>query len=179
MAQKKVVIVIGHGGHDCGAVNHRSGMSELKYNSEIAQLLSSKLAKYQSYVYNRGFRKMEDMDYINSLNADAVISLHANASNGKSTGSEVLYWNGRNDSQLLAARMLGACIAAFKLTNRGLKPKNHGDRGAGFLSRNKAPACLLEPFFIDNDNDLSVAMANKEKYASAIAQAMDMYLASK
>ena len=61
------------------------------------------------------------------------------------------------------------------MTDRGLKPIKNRDRGAYLLRKTDAPCVIIEPFFIDNDNDFNVGKEKKDEYAKAIALAIKKY----
>lgn len=73
----------------------------------------------------------------------------------------------------MAAILLNALVSELRLPDRGIKPKTSEDRGGYLLRYTKAPAVISEPFFIDNDQDLSVARSDLEGLARAYASAID------
>lgn len=177
MKNKKICLIIGHGGNDCGAINNNTKDTELAYNTDLVHKLKNILDNrgYNVDVYNRGFNKVENVYYLNKVGYDIMISFHCNAYNGKATGTEVIYWHSSKNGKLLAQYLLDDIINVLGLLNRGLKPINIGDRGAYLLGRTKPVTVLIEPFFIDNDSDLQIGKEKKNEYIEAVAKAIDKY----
>lgn len=100
----------------------------------------------------------------NKYNLDLVISLHCNsATSGKANGTEVLYYTGNEKTKKVAATLSEAISNAIGTQNRGAKAR--GD--LYILNCTKAPAVLIECFFVSNRDDCS--KYNPKKIASAIA----------
>ena len=115
------------------------------------------------------------MHYLNKIGYDVIISLHCNAYNGYANGTEVLYWNTSKKGQVLAQALQENIVNTLGLTDRGLKPIKNGDRGAYLLRETDAPCVIIEPFFIDNENDFKVGKEKKDEYAVAIVEAINKY----
>lgn len=175
---KKICVIIGHGGNDCGAVSQDRKISELVYNTEIANDLVELLEDngYEAFTHNRGYSKTENTTLINSLNPDLIISLHCNSADTIATGTEAIHYpdskNGKRFAELLSKNV----SEALGLKNRGAKEPWHG-RGSGLLSRTKAPCVISEPFFIDNNEDLKAGLEKREEYMQAIVKSIDEYFA--
>lgn len=100
----------------------------------------------------------------NTHSLDLVISLHCNASKVPgSNGTEVLYCSGNEKTKKVAATLSEAISNAIGTQNRGEKAR--GD--LYILNCTKAPAVLIECFFVSNRGDCS--KYNPKKIASAIA----------
>jgi N-acetylmuramoyl-L-alanine amidase len=170
----KIVLNIGHGGGDSGAVA-QDGTEEHKFNKiELAPILVKELEKaghsVQVVIQERNFTELPAR--INALKPDLIISLHSNCFNGKASGSEVLFWNGSKKGKALAERLQAGIVRALGLPDRGVKELQAFDRGAGLLQRTKAVAVILEPFFIDNPKDLETARMNLPALARGVAGAV-------
>lgn len=174
---KDVCVIIGHGGNDCGAVNPHTNETELGYNTDLADKVKEELNKYDYRVdiYNRGYNSVENVFLLNKIGYDVLISLHCNAYNGYANGTEVLYWNTSKKGQELAQCIQDKVLETLKLTDRGLKPIKNGDRGSYLLRKTNAPCVIIEPFFIDNDEDFKVGKEKKNEYAKAIADGIAKY----
>ena len=175
---KNVCVIIGHGGNDVGAINPITKETELSYNIDLAERLRKELKKTGNYVvdtYNRGNASVENVYYINKVGYDIIISLHCNAYNGYANGTEVLYWNTSKNGQLLAQALQENIVDTLGLTDRGLKPIKNGDRGAYLLRKTEAPCVIVEPFFIDNENDFKVGKEKKDEYVQAIIKGINKY----
>lgn len=176
---KKVCVIIGHGGNDCGAVSQDKKVTELAYNTEVADDLveALQLNGYEAFTHNRGYSKMENTTLINSLNPDLVISLHCNsADNAAATGTEAIHYPGSVNGKKIAELLSKNVSEALGLKNRGAKEPWHG-RGSGLLSRVKAPCIISEPFFISNNADLKSGLEKKNGYIGAIIKSIDEYFA--
>lgn len=175
---KKVCIIIGHGGSDPGAVSQDKKTTELAYNTEIAEKLSEELKEngYEAFTHNRGYSKMENTQHINSQNPDLVISLHCNSSGPHSTGTEAIHYPDSKNGVRFATILSKNVSEAFGIRNRGAKEPYQG-RGDGLLRRLKAPAVISEPFFISNNEDLKLGLEKKDEYIQAIVKSIDEYFA--
>ena len=174
---KKICIIIGHGGRDCGAINPISKETELDYNRELAPILADllKIKGYDVEIHNRGYNRVENIPYINGRNFDLILSLHCNSFNTVANGTEMLYWNTSKKSMLLAEELQKAITLALGTTDRKIKPKFMGDRGAYLLRKTNAPCVILEPFFIDNEKDWEIGKTMKNEYANAIVEGVEHY----
>lgn len=174
--RKKICVIIGHGGNDCGAVSQDKKVTELGYNTKLADELVELLVNngYEAFTHNRGYSKMENTTLINSLNPDLAISLHCNSANTVATGTEAIYYPGSVKGKKFAELLSKNVSEALGLKNRGAKEPWHG-RGGGLLSRTKAPCVISEPFFIDNNEDLKKAFERKNEYIQAIVKSINEY----
>ena len=176
LSRKKICVIIGHGGNDCGAVSQDKKTTELGYNTKLADELVELLVDngYEAFTHNRGYSKMENTTLINSLNPDLAISLHCNSANTVATGTEAIYYPGSVKGKKFAELLSKNVSEALGLKNRGAKEPWHG-RGSGLLSRIKAPCVISEPFFIDNNEDLKKAFEKKNEYIEAIVKIINEY----
>ena len=77
---KKICVIIGHGGNDCGAINPHTKETELAYNTELADMLMETLKnEYEVVKYNRGYNKVENIGIVNGYKSDLILSLHCNS----------------------------------------------------------------------------------------------------
>ena len=101
----------------------------------------------------------------NEWNADAFISLHANASNIlTASGSEAFVYSNSSSAYPLAEDILIGLSDATGLANRGVfaRPTLY------VLRRTKMPALLLEIGFITNSNDARLMAENPNLIARGI-----------
>lgn len=174
---KKIGVIIGHGGKDCGAVSIDGKVTELAFNTVIAEMLLIKLKEngYEAFKHNRGENKIENIPLINSLKPDLIISLHANSSlNSSATGTEAIYYPTSTKGKRFAEILSKNVSQVLGLKNRGAKEPFNG-RGSGLLKRTNAPCVISEPFFINNDSDLKIALNSKDKYVDAIIKSINEY----
>lgn len=169
---KTVALVIGHKASSQGAVNRRSGITEFMFNSRLAEEIADAVQGVNvKIVYRRTYKQLPDD--INALNPDFIISLHGNSASVMATGTEVLYYHKSQRGMEMAGILQVRLVKALGLPDRGIKPKSVEQRGGPLLRYTKAPAILGEPFFIHNDNDFTVAQANREALVVAYASAIE------
>ena len=158
LKNKKICIIIGHGGSDTGAVSQDRKVTELAYNTEIA-----------------GYARIENTTFINSQNPDLVISLHCNSSdNLTATGTEAIHFPDSKNGIRFATILSKNVSEALGIRNRGAKEPYQG-RGDGLLRRLKAPAVISEPFFININSDLKLGLERKNEYVQAIVKSINEY----
>ena len=178
---EKILIVVGHSRYDGGAINPNNKQSEYNYNIGVKEYLKKELEKdYLVEVYNREKNRVEQFSKINELKPDLIISLHCNAGANIEkkiypSGTEVLHWFTSVKGKKLATILTNNISKLFGLKNRGTKSIKYGDRGAGILEKTNAPCVIIEPFFIDNDLDLSIGTMKILDYAKTIKTSIDEY----
>lgn len=170
--KKRCALVIGHKKESPGAVNMKSGIGEFRFNEELASLIEQKVKNTTIHrIYRKTYSALPGD--INELDPDFVVGLHCNAHNGTVSGSEVLYYHRSLMGKEMAGILLENLVKCLKLPDRGIKPKTTEDRGGYLLRYTLAPCVIVEPFFIDNDNDLARAMEKRDEMAEAYARAID------
>jgi len=171
--QKKLcALVIGHKKSSPGAVNERSGLTEFDFNEDLAIRIEEKVKKTEvQRIYRRTYKELPGD--INTLDPDFIISLHCNAFNGRASGTEVLYYHSSDAGRTIAEILRRGLVDFLGLPDRGIKSKTSEDRGGYLLRYTNAPCVIAEPFFIDNDQDLSRAKENLEGLAAAYAGSID------
>ena len=174
---KRICLVVGHGGKDVGACNPNTGDNELKYNTELATMITEQLRSqgYNVDIYNRGYAKVENVSELNRKKYDIFLSLHCNGATGTATGTEMLYWVTSFKSKRLASLLQEETLKSLGLRDRGIKSKTFGDRGAYLLRTTNAPCVILEPFFIDTDSDIEIGKSKKVEYSNGIVNAINKY----
>ena len=165
-------MIIGHKKKSPGAINVNKNITEFDFNEDLALRIERKVEKSQiQRVYRRTYKQLPDD--INELNPNFIISLHCNAYDTKVSGTEVLYYHKSEKGRKMAEILLSHLVDHLKLPNRGIRPKNSEDRGGYLLRYTKAPCLIVEPFFIDNDNDLARAQEDIDGLAETYAAAID------
>lgn len=171
---KICALVVGHRKGSPGAKNAVDGVTEFSFNDELAQFISSSTGDVKIVVVYRD-SYMGLPGKINELKPDFVISLHCNAFNTKASGTETLHHKRSTKGALLAAILQRRVVDALGLPNRGIKAKGVEERGGYLLKNTNAPCIILEPCFIDNDNDLKVVRDKKDVLAHAIIAGIHEY----
>ena len=173
----KVALIVGHSEKSQGAVNKKSGVTEFEINSRLANQVYLKLAVLgiDCEVVWRTGSYSELPSQVNKTNADIAISMHCNAFNTKASGCEVLYWNTSKKGRELASDLQYRLVDVLGNEDRGIKPKYDGDRGAKILKETSMPCALMEPVFIDNDDDFALLDSNIRFVSMAVVEAIDNY----
>jgi N-acetylmuramoyl-L-alanine amidase len=170
---KKCALVIGHKKASSGAVNKESGVSEFEFNDRLSVDIESNIEDVTvQRIYRRTYQELPGD--INAYEPDFIISLHCNAYDKNTSGTEVLYYHRSMPSKKIAEILLKHLVEGLNLPNRGIKARNSEDRGGYLLRYTAAPCIIAEPFFIDNDDDYRIALENREKlinsYVNAISE---------
>lgn len=165
-------LVVGHKHSSPGAVNEDSGITEFEFNDELARDIEAKQSDVIiQRVYRRTYRSLPQD--INEMAPDFVVSLHCNAFNKRSSGSEVLYYH-RSETGKQMAEILSVKLAdALKNRDRGIKPRSAEERGGYLLRYTQAPCVIGEPFFIDNDEELANAKSRRRYLVKAYLEAIE------
>jgi N-acetylmuramoyl-L-alanine amidase len=169
----KTNIVIGHSSKDQGATDKNNGMTEFLYANAVAyNILDIKGLDVKIVYRNTTYRNLPAE--INKYDSDLNICLHLNAANKSAEGSEVLS-SGSKKSLVFANIIASKMAELFGVNNRGVKIRKKGQRGSNVLVNTKAPTVILEPFFIDNSNDLELDETKVRQYAALICACIDEF----
>lgn len=158
---KKLVIDLGHGGSDPGAVGQNKTHEAdvvLAIGKELNELLKDfELEIKFTRLTNKYISLSERSKIANNFKADYFLSIHVNSAKDKSVrGIEV--WQYSNGDVKLNEFSSGLCediSNIFKVRNRGVKLSKE----LSVLKNTKMPACLVEVDFISNiaaESDLKV-----------------------
>lgn len=146
----KLVINIGHGGKDPGAVNKELGITENQFNRQLGVAIKQLWPYYVRLIEQDDAGLNQLVRDINTMEPDLVVSLHCNAAEAKTaTGTETLYWNTSAKGKQLAECVQARMVKALGLADRGVKPRDN----LAILRGTKCPAIIVEPFFISNGAD--------------------------
>jgi len=162
----RIALIIGHKKTRPGACNDYYGICEFEFNEQLAQDVSAACNFENFIVYRRTYSQLPGD--VNGLNPDVVVSLHCNAFNQKATGTEVLYYHTSTKGKQIASVFQKNIVNTLNLADRGIKPKGVEDRGGYILRYTHAPCVILEPFFIDNNNDLEIVRNNYDAFVGAL-----------
>ena len=158
---KKLVIDLGHGGSDPGAVGQNK-THEADIVLAIGKVLNELLKSYDldfkfTRLSDRHISLKERAKIANDFKADYFLSIHINSSTNKSVrGVEV--WQYSNENDKLNKFSSGVCediSKIFNTKNRGVKLSKE----LSVLKNTKMPASLIEVDFISNidaEKDLNV-----------------------
>lgn len=167
-AMKRVALVVGHSSRRKGAQNPNTKNTEYEYNKELIAEIQQKIAHEVDYDYpfeTRIFYRKDSIgeliDRINKYDPVLAIEFHANSFNEKVSGCELVRPY-EDDNMAAEGKVLTALISEL-LNNRdrGIKRIRPDERGGHYLyGVNAKYEFILEPFFIDNDQDLESATKN-------------------
>jgi len=170
--RKLCALVIGHKKSSPGAVNENTGLSEFDFNEDLAMRIERNVqAADVQRVYRRTYDELPGD--INLLNPHFVVSLHCNAYDGSTSGTEVLHYHRSELGKRIAQVLQRHLLEFLGLPDRGIKAKTTEDRGGSLLRYTNAPCVIAEPFFIDNDQDLAKVREDLDGLAKAYAEAID------
>lgn len=150
-----VVVNAGHTikGAGYGAVSGNYKESEIvrKVKVELIKLLRAKGHTVHDCTVDLATTQNEylkqSVNMANSKNADIFISLHCNAGGGN--GVEVFTWKGKKLDQ--------AVHTCYELSRLGFRNRGIKDGSKLYVVKNtKAPAMLIELFFLDSKTDQSL-----------------------
>ena len=168
----KCVLVPGHNIDSQGAENDSAGTTEYFFNSKLASRIKALVKDVEiSTVYERTHRELPQQ--VNVEKPDFVISLHCNASDTKTSGTEILCYKDSIEGNRISEIVRRKIIHALNLRDRGIKEITEDERGGYFLKNTNAPAIIVEPFFIDNDSDYQHAENSFEELAQAYAASIE------
>jgi N-acetylmuramoyl-L-alanine amidase len=157
----RVALIVGHSEDKQGAVGREPNggtVTEFKFNTKLVNLVAPLISRFcECKVIYREKSISEVVEKVNELSPHVAFSFHANAFNGRASGSETVYYCYSYLGERVAAIMLSRIVSALGLKDRGTKGKAGRSRGVPLLKGTKCPTVILEPFFIDNPKDFEVA----------------------
>ena len=176
----KVVIDPGHGGSDPGAVGI-NGLREtdivLEVSKNVSELLRNKGVKI---ILTRSHETTLELQprvaKANNSNADAFVSIHANATRGKRkdvNGLETYYYSGSKGYSLAKNIHKQILITSYQSPDRGIK------RSRFYVIRKSSmPAVLVEIGFVTGIYDAALLRQKgyRDKMSFAIAKGILNYL---
>lgn len=186
---KIIVIDIGHGGKDKGAIGHEGKPDELTEkaaNFPIGMQLYDNLTKAGATVYltrdsDIYFTLKERAEMANNIGATVFVSIHNNSiDNPKPNGTETEYnpkvnADGKTEmdlygieSKAIAKNVQSEMIKELGTYDRGIKKRPE----LGVLRRTVMPAIIVEGAFLSNEKDFALMNTPdySEKYARAVAR---------
>ena len=175
---KKCALVVGHKPDQPGACNKTYNICEFEFNNNLIDRVMNSLVDPVDpdggmdlvKVLRNTYKTLPDD--INKLNPDFIISFHANAYNGKFSGTETLYYKGSVKGRKMAEIFQRNMVTVLKLKDRGIEGRDTEDRGGHLLKYTNAPCIIIEPFFIDNDSDFERVSEVKEFLIMAIQRSL-------
>ncbi len=176
-SQKKVVVIdVGHGGKDSGAI----GINSIQ-EKDVVQNVAKEIIRLNKMIFNNELDiyltrykdtliSLSDRSRLaKTLNANIFVSLHCNASSNNSKGIEVYVHNSDN-SNIKTSIVLGASILNESTQKLGLKKR--GVKFADFQVLRETtfcPAVLVEMGFLTNPVESYYFLKSKNGKAMALA----------
>ena len=170
--QKRCALVFGHEKEFPGIINKNRNVSEFEFYEQLYRLVEKKVKHTVIYRVLRDSHT-ESPDDFNELDPDFIISLHCNATDEKTSGTEVLYYHKSKIGKRIAEILIKYLVEYLGLPDRGAKPKNADDECGLLLCYSSAPYAIVKSFFMDNDLDVNRVLENPEGLADAFAKAID------
>jgi len=183
MSKKQIAIARGHtwgtGASGWGDID------ETDYNRKLAYLIEKELTERGWLVYNHEHKISSYERRINAY-VDAakkyvpemkcMLDLHCNAYDGSARGHEFLYHQSPNLSKSLAKHFQESFPNSVARGSNGIKQRSTGN-GSYFLRHSPVPACISEPFFIDNAEEYNffTQPQNMNLMAKAFADGIEDY----
>ncbi len=171
---KRVFLGVGHGGADPGAVKFvREAEANLVMALAAKEYLEARgVIVGISRINNEDDPLTEEIEEANAFGPDLAVDIHNNAGGGD--GWEALIQtNGYATKSKDAALAIEKEVKALGQQSRGLKTRlnSSGTDYFGFLRKVKAPAIIVEGFFVDNKTDTENFDTNAEQQAMGCAYA--------
>ena len=170
MEKIKLVLDIGHGGDDPGAVNKALGIRESDVNLNVGLILKAIFDTHPEYQVwltrtDDSFISLRRRTELANFNNARVVSIHCNAvSNPNASGTEVWCFAkedaaGKPSEGYRLSSAIVKGISALGLKNRGVKviydrtKKKYVERPLWILKKSANTAVLIECGFISNPED--------------------------
>lgn len=168
---KILVLDAGHGGTDEGAWDQSGNPVEKKLNLIVVKMLKERFEQtpgievHCTRLEDTNVSKKKRVGMANKLQADALVSIHCNASepgDKASRGVETLYskrktGNSQISNQALAQQILDNLSASTGLRNRGIIRRE----GLYLMHHSKVPTTIVEIGYISNKSDLKYLNSKK------------------
>ena len=178
-----ITLVIGHTITNKGA-SYQQKTYEYDYNVDLSQRIKKiLLANNQqvSIIDKSGLSNSQIVKMVKMQYPYCVCELHCNAFNCNFSGSEVLITDTIAYNDALATYIYNKICVALnrnKKQQRGVNLISPYDRGYQNLCGYNEASCLIEPFFIDNDDDYNLGMRSKDILAQAIVDGINKFVAT-
>jgi len=177
----KIMIDVGHGGTDPGAV--ASGLRESEVNLVVAKAARERLRQLRPSAQvrltredDRSLAAQQRLKLVRDFAPDICISIHHNAAGESARGAEVYYSQGDQRGKQLA-EAIGKRLQSTGMPWRGAKTRVANGRDYYYMIRDinnsKTIALLTEGAFLTSAQDAQMIKAGwLSKQAQAIAEAV-------
>ncbi|MBP3887941.1 MAG: N-acetylmuramoyl-L-alanine amidase [Cellulosilyticum sp.] len=150
-----VVVDIGHGGSDSGAVGNGLREKEINFNQGMALYRLLEADSNIKVYMTRETDVYETLKFratlANEIEADLFVSIHNNSASSTVTGTETLYYPSTTDKrgEKIAKLVQDGIIKTCGTKDRGIKPRTD----LFVLNSTNMPAILIETGFISNASE--------------------------
>ena len=163
----KVLIGVGHGGSDPGAIANNTKEKDLNLSIALAcrdELVRHGVSVKLSRTKDENDPLSEEIRECNAYGPDLAVDIHNNAGGGD--GAEVFYHYGGGKSKTLAKNILSE-IEKVGQNSRGAKTRlnSNGKDYYGFIRETSCPAVIVECAFVDNASDLKILATEGKRKA--------------
>ena len=161
---------------DCGACGFDLQENIVAFN--IAKLTAKYLSVLDCSIKTFQSKELAAIvDVANYWDADIFVSIHCNAYDGNTQGTETIYYGDSVYGEKLATTIQRQIVSSLGTVDRGIKDKIAGGYDAYVVKYTHCPAVLVETAFIDNYEDNLLLKNNIDDFARAIARGITDYIA--
>lgn len=174
---KQIVVVdIGHGGSDAGAVGNGLTEKEINFNQGMALFALLEADPNIKVYMTRETDVYPTLQFrsqlANDINADIFVSLHNNSASSNVRGTETLYFPSTTDQtgKTIAGLVQKNIIKYCGTVDRGIKPRSD----LYVLKTTNMPAILIETGFISNASEAHLINSPSfiNKWAQGVYEAL-------
>jgi len=176
-----IVVDPGHGGTDTGSTECQ-GLTEAKANLDISLRLEVILEATNTYdvrltrTDNSTLSNNDRYTFANSVDGNALVSIHLNGSTDHSVNGTQGFWGKKNKDEAFTNTVHLALANNLGISNRGVT-----NFPSGVLLKSNMPATLQETVFISNTTEcqlLKDGTGNRQQQiAEALAQGVRSWFA--
>lgn len=162
---------------DSGAV--ANNLNEADVNLEFRNLVLAELRK-TNYKIIQDYDHETLSQYLNRIktgSGSVVLEFHCDASSNKTaSGTTAIIANNHNQhSKNFAHELSKKTAEILNINNRGVKTEKLTNRGKIALVQKSGIACLLELFFLTNQNDIVQYQKHKKQLAKELSEIIIKY----
>lgn len=167
-----VVLDIGHGGSDAGAVGNGLTEKEINFNQGMALYKLLEADSNIKVYMTRDTDVYQTLKFratlANEIDADLFVSIHNNSASSSVTGTETLYYPSTTDTrgEAIAKLVQDGIVKTCGTKNRGIKPRSD----LYVLNSTNMPAILIETGFISNASEAQLINSKTfiDKWAKSV-----------
>ncbi len=182
----QVVLDVGHGGSDSGAINARYGLVEKEQTLDVVRRLETLLEAdgHAVCMTRTGDETLSNNDrYANTTGAAVLVSVHMNGSSDPRTDyTTTLFGKWRKDKELAHAVFDGLSTLPAADGAGTMRTRTPYSFASGVLLKSEMPATIAETVFITSEAEGRLlsdgAGARQQQIAEALETGIEDYLAT-